>query len=170
MHPTVSFELGPHDYKALVRYACSFPKGPSRGWARVLGVLAGGAASLVALRFIDSPLSFMVGMLVIMVLLWVILKLVMRWQQPNPGGAILCKYDVALGAEAVEIKTPSWQTRLAWSGIVSVDETPEHVFFRIEKAAAYMVPKRAFPTPEALNSFLDFARAHVPPAVAAARP
>ena len=39
-----------------------------------------------------------------------------------------------------------------------VDETPDHVFLRLDTMAAYVVPKRAFATTDALNAFVDTAR------------
>jgi hypothetical protein len=82
--------------------------------------------------------------------------------EPSPHGTIICQYTVTLSDQGVDIRTPHWDTLTRWSGIVSVDETPDHVFLRIDTAAAYTVPVRAFNDDDARRRFVSLARAYLP--------
>ncbi len=158
--PPVAFVLELADHKAMTAHICA-PL--TANWNR-LGVLIVLAVpvGVIASRFVTSPTSFLLGMAAMAVLLWAVIKVVAagarRRLEPTPGGCILCQYRLALSPEGVDIQTPHWQSLTRWPAIVAIEETVDHVFFKIDTIAAYTVPKRAFANVEAQRQFVDAAR------------
>jgi hypothetical protein len=68
---------------------------------------------------------------------------------------------VTLGDQGVDIRTPHWDALTRWSGIISVDETPGHVFIKIDASSAYTVPVRAFADEEARRRFVQVAKTYL---------
>jgi len=160
---TVSYEVELRDYRALMAYLCKPVVAKSRQLGRVLGVATAALAGLLGVLFVESVLSFLLGMLVLAVLLFVSMRIVtpraQREIEPIAGGFILCKHDMRLTAEGLETETPYQRRLTLWRGVIGVSESDDHVFLRVDRGAAYIVPKRAFTTREALTAFLDVARA-----------
>jgi hypothetical protein len=47
------------------------------------------------------------------------------------------------------------------AGVLSVNETPTHIFLMTDRLAGYVIPRRAFADPTEHEAFLGFARTHV---------
>jgi hypothetical protein len=47
-----------------------------------------------------------------------------------------------------------------WQGVLSVEETEQHIFVMIDRFAGYVIPKRAFADVERLQEFVGFTRQH----------
>jgi hypothetical protein len=162
----VTFDLELRDYRAMAAFVCA----PARTHSKwVLWVIVPFLTFLtvgIALLFVQSVLSFVGGMLAVLFLFWIAIKVLVpraqRRLEPSAHGTILCEYKVTLSDQGVDIRTPHWDTLTRWSGIVSVDETPEHVFLKIDAAAAYAVPVRAFADDDARRRFLSLAKAYLP--------
>ncbi len=166
MNPSrLSFTLERRDHKALTAHLCAPVNARAKRLGRWLGPVAVVMAAVVAAQFLESLVSFLLGILFITILLWAFIKFVnagaQRQLEPAVGGAILCQYQFTLNADGVDMVTPFWSSQTRWGGILAVEETVEHVFFRIDSVAAYTIPKRAFANPEALLQFVTEATARV---------
>jgi YcxB-like protein len=149
----VHYELVLDDYHALLKHVC----GPNRS-ERLLWLGAVFIASFGSFAFFrPNRTSFLVGMLVGFVLMLVFVLRAQRRMQPRPGAAVLCRYDVQLTPGGVHIQTPNWTSDIPWHGILAVEETAAHCFFRIDSNAAYLFPKRSFPDGETTRQFIAFA-------------
>jgi hypothetical protein len=162
---TVTYTLELRDHRAMTAFVCA----PASDQSKRLRWLIVPAPFLltvgVASQLVESVSSFVLGILALLFWLWVAIKFMrpraQRMLEPTTGGTILCEYQLTLNADGVEIRTQHWDSLTRWSGVVSVDETPDHVFLRIDNVAAYTVPRRAFPDEDALRRFVSVARAHI---------
>ncbi|HEY0873351.1 MAG TPA: YcxB family protein [Vicinamibacterales bacterium] len=77
---------------------------------------------------------------------------------PAPEGALLGQRQTSIGEDGVREESRDHKSHSAWRGILSVGETPSHVFLMVDRFAGYIVPKRAFENPAQLADFLAFAR------------
>lgn len=164
---TVRFVLELQDYKAMTVYICAPASKRSKTLSRGVSFAGVVIATLVASRYVESFTSFMLGMFFVSVLLFAVVKIATsgasKQLQPDTGGTILCEYNVALTAEGVSVHTAHWDTLTRWSGVLSIDQSPEHAFIRIDRIAAYTIPKRAFPDEEAFRRFIEQGRAYIKP-------
>jgi len=145
----VNFELSLSDYRAMSRQLVAGHRGEPLVWF---------VASFCLLGFARVGKAFIAGFIVGVLLLLIRLLYAQRRLRPEPGGALLCHYEIQLTSNGVHIETPSWTSDVPWRGIRAVEETPTHCFLRSDSVCVYTVPKRAFPNAEALRQFADFAR------------
>lgn len=158
--PTVTFELEPSDYRALVEHMSAPVKRAGR-WVMLIGI---GAVSFIGVVIARSKPGYTVAMimLALLVLLIGLRSVLQRATQPLARGSILTRYELTLREVGVDIRTPQWQTLVAWSSILAVEETSQHIFLRLDRMAAYVIPKRALADAAALQAFLEVARARAP--------
>jgi hypothetical protein len=162
--PAVTFELTLEDFRALQRHVCRPIKRPP-----LLQHLLVGLASVImlglAIEFLPSPPSFFAGLLSALILIFTVSYFGTRRARavtdPAPNGSILCSHDYWLEDEGLRCRTPGWHGVTRWSGIVKVDETDQHLFVMIDRAAAYTFPKRAFASPTDAASFAERVRARL---------
>lgn len=152
---SVQFELGLADYHAMLKHVCAVG---SPGLERLVGFVVVFAVSfVVALLGYDSR-GFVAGVLVGILLMVLKVLRAQRRLTPQPGRALLCRYDVRIAPAGVHLQTPNWTSDTSWRAILAVEETPAYCFFRVDTASVYTVPKRAFPNDQAMRNFIDFAR------------
>jgi hypothetical protein len=149
----VKFELLLDDYHAMSKHVCA--RGPGERLLWFAGVFL---ASFSMALFGRDGRAFVGGMVVGFLLMLVKLLRTQLRLRPQPGGAVLCGYDVQLTRSGVHVQTPNWTSDMPWRSILAVEETAAHCFLRIDRASVYTVPKRAFPNGEATRQFVDFAR------------
>jgi hypothetical protein len=65
---------------------------------------------------------------------------------------------ITISAKGVTLTTETAHSEATWAAFDRVAVTRKHIFFFITKTQAYIVPKRAFATPEAAKAFGDAAR------------
>jgi hypothetical protein len=65
---------------------------------------------------------------------------------------------VVIDAQGVHITSKVSSTTCLWDGIDEVATTNAHVFFYIMTNSAFVVPRRAFPSDQAFDDFVDAAR------------
>lgn len=164
-HDIVRFVMELQDYKAMTAHICAPATKRSKTMSVALSVAGVLTALLVATRYVESLMSFTLGMFVFSVLMFAIIKVAasgIRAQlHPSPDGTILCEYEVTLTPDGVSIQTRHWDTLTRWSGVRSIDQTAEHAFIRIDSIAAYAIPKRAFPDETAFRSFVERGQAYI---------
>jgi hypothetical protein len=163
---SITFNLELPDHRAMTAFVCGPRGGPSKRVRWVVAPLAVFFTVGIASQFVESVPSFILGMLALLFWLWVVIKflvpLAQRKFEPIPGGTILCEYQLTITPNGVDIRTPHWDALTRWSGVVSIDETPDYVFLRLDNVAAYTVPRRAFADDDARACFVSAARAHLP--------
>jgi hypothetical protein len=75
------------------------------------------------------------------------------------GGArtLLGRHRLVMSAQKLIIEHPLAETRLRWEGIDRVVVSEHYVHFQLGSARAINVPRRAFPSEQALRSFVETA-------------
>lgn len=73
---------------------------------------------------------------------------------------VLGEHTITLTPEALHERTAVNDSKASWSGIFRTDATPTHIFIFTQPNAAYVIPRRAFPTPKAAEQFFSTARAY----------
>jgi len=76
----------------------------------------------------------------------------------RPGRGALGRHRVVLSDYGVTETTSVNETRTAWAGVDRVEQSPDYIFLYITPASAHIIPKRAFPSPEAADAFYRIAR------------
>lgn len=76
-------------------------------------------------------------------------------------GSLLGRRETVLDENGIREQSAYHRHQSDWNGVLSVEETDEHVFLMIDRFAGYIVPKRAFPDSADLQEFVEFARQHV---------
>jgi len=153
--PAINYELLLDDYHAVVKHVSASGRSERLLWLGAVFVVTFGSMVFLGAR---NRIAFLVGMLVG---LWLVFVYVLRAQRrirPRPGAAVICRYDVQLTPSGVHVQTPNWTSDVPWHGILAVEETAAHCFFRVDSHAAYIFPKRSFPDAEDMQQFIDFAR------------
>jgi hypothetical protein len=158
------FELTLADFWAMQAYLCRPVK--RYPWYLPLSIgVAFGVGSILAFEAGVSPPSFLLGLIGALVLFatftFYASARARSLLQPLPNAGILCSYEYTFDEQGVTTRTPGWETLTRWSGVIAIEETPRHVFLKIDKAAAYTIPKRAFSSPEHLTELREYARARV---------
>lgn len=124
-------------------------------------VASGALSGLGIAIFRHSASAFLVGLMTAYALIVFNVLLTRLRPLPRPNGLVPCHHRLALDDAGVGIDTPFWTGRHRWAGVMAVEDGKAHYFFRIDTAAAYAVPKRAFADTEALEGFIRFARERV---------
>jgi hypothetical protein len=81
-----------------------------------------------------------------------------RAATPSDRGAFLGPRRTSIDGSGVREESAHHNSLTTWHGVLAVEETPAHVFLMIDRFAGYIIPKRAFAAPAALDEFLSFAR------------
>jgi hypothetical protein len=160
----VTFELTLDDYRALQRHLCRPVKRPPLRYHLLVG-LGSAAIAGPALSFLPSPNSFFVGFFAALLFLAGFSMFLSRRArailEPEPNGSILCRQEYSFADEGLHHRTPHWEGVTRWSGLIRIDETEQHLFLMIDRAAAYTIPKRAFASSADAASFVARIRARL---------
>lgn len=82
------------------------------------------------------------------------LALTLRALTPrNDQTGILGNHEFEMGQEWFTDRTAADETRVKWSSIVNVSLEAEYLFIYKSEISAFIIPKRAFPSPEAFEAF-----------------
>ena len=71
---------------------------------------------------------------------------------------ILGQHTIALTPETLHERTAVNDSKAAWRSLFRIDATPDHIFIFTQPNSAYVIPRRAFPTPSDADAFLTSAR------------
>jgi hypothetical protein len=97
--------------------------------------------------------------------IFVSLWLFFRWGSSRafpaaPEGACLGPRRTTLDDGGIRERSAHSEHHTDWEGVLSVEETGQHVYVMIDRFAGYIIPKRAFADVADLQEFLRFARQH----------
>jgi len=83
-----------------------------------------------------------------------------RALEPIASGDALGPKSYELTDDNIVVVSRHSEYTLRWSGVLSVEETPHHLFLFTDRCMALIVPKRSFDSPAAVAEFKDFSEAH----------
>ena len=126
----------------------------------LLGVIVGGVLSGAAGVRLHRPTAIVI-LLLGALFWWIISRLYRSAVTPLPDGSLVGHRRVELDDEGVRQVARLHDARTRWPGVLSVDETPTHIFLMTDRLAGYIIPRRAFSEPTEREAFLGFARMHV---------
>jgi hypothetical protein len=70
--------------------------------------------------------------------------------------AVFGHHTITLSEAGIHTKSPGSESDLEWSTIQKVLQSKSHIFLYISAINALVIPKKAFPTEQSQQSFLDF--------------
>jgi len=176
MEPLVvetSLEIG--DWQALQYYLTRRAMGPPRTVKRVVGFL-GAVAFAVALLFGSEVIfgrdvlpGMAIGVIVGVAFLSVQLSRRTKQLRPTPDSRLFYPTRLQFDATGIRSSRAGFASFSDWGSVQAVDEASLHVFIAIDRAIAYVIPKRSITsvTPE---EFVNRLRAFREGFVAAAVP
>ncbi|MBK9083665.1 MAG: YcxB family protein [Rhizobiales bacterium] len=78
------------------------------------------------------------------------------WPADDPRGA---SRELSIDAEGLLTRGADFETRIRWSGVAEIRETPEHLLFVTPWKEVYCAPRRCFADAAAATAFAAKARA-----------
>lgn len=123
----------------------------------LLAVIVGGLLSgALGVRF-HRPTG--VAILLLGAMFWsIVARLYRSAASPLPNGSLVGPRRVELTDEYIRQVAALHDARTDWRGVLSVGETPAHVFLMTDRLAGYIVPRRAFASADEYRAFVQFAR------------
>ena len=111
-----------------------------------------------------SPIAYIIGILGGVVAFFVFPPIsrtsnINQWKKIIAEGnnkAILGRHILTLSEAGIHAKSPGSESDLEWSTIQKVLQSKSHIFLYISAVNALVIPKKAFPTEQSQQSFLDF--------------
>jgi YcxB-like protein len=76
----------------------------------------------------------------------------------KPGRGQLGRHRLALTDTGVVESTAVNESRTSWAGVDRVEQNADYIFIYISPAAAHVIPKRAFPDPQAAEAFYQLSK------------
>ena len=90
---------------------------------------------------------------------WVMRRLLRQLlKDERPGRGALGPHRVVLSDYGVTESTSVNETRTAWAGVDRVEQNPDYIFIYTSPAAAHVIPRRAFGSPQEAEAFYQLAR------------
>jgi hypothetical protein len=124
----------------------------------LFGVIVGGLMSGFAAFRLHYPTA--AAILFLGLLSWFVISRVYRTAvTPLPDGSLVGQRRVELSEDGVRQVADLHDAKTLWPGVLSVADTPTHIFLMTDRLAGYIIPTRAFADAAARNAFLAFARA-----------
>jgi hypothetical protein len=127
----------------------------------LLGVIVGGLLSGAADVRFHRPTALIVLALGVM-FWWIISRLYRTAVRPLRAGSLVGRRRVELSEDGVRQLAELHDAKTRWAGVLSIDETPSHIFLMTDKLAGYIIPRRAFTDDAQRRAFVEFARSRVP--------
>jgi hypothetical protein len=75
----------------------------------------------------------------------------------DPNGSFLTPTDIELAPDGVHWSSKRGEGRTNWSAVHKIEETKQHIYIFVDRAAAHVLPRRNFATPEAATAFVKLA-------------
>ena len=91
---------------------------------------------------------------------WVVrlaIRQILKDERPNRGQ--LGRHRLVLGEDGLTESTAVGESRTSWSGVDRVEQSADYIYIYTSPAAAHVIPKRAFPTPEQADAFYRLSQA-----------
>lgn len=106
---------------------------------------------------------------VIFTVLFLIISRITRWLNgiltrslPLKDGAVLGKKEYEITDEGLKCSHEKGSGITKWSAFRSVEQTKTHTILFIDSMMGFIIPHRAFATPEAKDAFVDEVKARIP--------
>ncbi len=84
-----------------------------------------------------------------------ILKLL---EEEKPGRGQLGRHKVVLGGDGVVESTAVGKSSTSWAGVDRIEQNPQYIFIYTSRAAAHVIPKRAFRDMQEAERFYQFSK------------
>lgn len=169
---TVIAELTADDFAAFYKWASQREQGRRRtlilGAAVVFlpvlvlgGFFAGTGLPRMLFYDVIRPLLiiFYALLIVYLLVIWSTPRLASKQVEKQPGALGKRRYEA--GPDGLRSENEIIDTRVRWTGITGVEDTPGHVFLLTGPHTAFVVPRRAFADAAARTRFVDAVKAHL---------
>lgn len=121
----------------------------------VVGVFVSGAVDFA------FHVPTVLAVLLLFAVFWAIIsRMYRRAATPIAGGSLMGPRKIVIDEEGIRQIAPLYEGRTNWRAILSIHETPTHIFLMTDRLAGYIVPRHAFGSPAQCAEFIAFARAH----------
>jgi hypothetical protein len=159
----VEFEATPADMAAFQAFVTGRIRRAVRtplyyGVLTLLAVIVGGLLAGAAGVRLHRP-TFLVAIALGAAFWWLIARLYRSAAKPFPGGSLVGRRRVELTEDGIRQSADLHDAKTRWAGVLSIDETPAHIFLMTDRLAGYIVPARAFASADERAAFVAFARA-----------
>lgn len=118
--------------------------------------------------FLSGAVDFVLHVPTILVVLalfgafWTIIAgMYRRAATPLENGSLVGSRRIVLDEGGVRQIAALHEGRTSWRGVLSIHETPAHVFLMTDRLSGYIVPRRAFADSTQYTAFVEFARRRV---------
>ena len=121
--------------------------GLSFSWRDMAVAVVVGAALVAIKRGLRFEIDYTSGAVAIGVFVVLFLFFFVRARsrlEPDETGVILGPHRYITDDSGFLVSTPNYEARYNWSAITSWPETRDHIFVKLDRVAAIIVPKRAF--------------------------
>jgi hypothetical protein len=115
----------------------------------------------------DVSFSFLfISFPIVASIAWLLEKRMMRrtiltlLKEEEPEKGQLGAHAITLDDHGVMETTAVGEMRVSWHGINRVEEDPNYIYIYTAPAAAFVIPRRSFASPEESNDFYRFASSH----------
>jgi hypothetical protein len=165
----VAYVLNEDDWIRFNEHVWRSSASLQRGYRR--GFLLGPVIGLAALVNLEAPSPYLAAAILLFasVVFWCFYpgfhrrlrhrQLIRLVRERAPKGN-LGPHQISVSSDGLHEVTEYGEGRLKWSGVSDLEETPDHIFIYTGAAAAYIVPKRAFASPEQSRAFLEAVRSY----------
>ena len=160
----VEFEATPADMSAFQKFVVADIRKAARtpAYYRTLVFLIVVVAILVS-GIVDVTLHAptVVVVLALFAVFWTLIaRMYRRAAAPMKDGSLVGPRRIEIDDEGLRQIAPLHETRTKWEGVLSITETPTHLFLMTDRLAGYIVPRRAFRDSARYLEFVRFARVH----------
>ena len=76
----------------------------------------------------------------------------------DPSGAFLRPYELTLSPDGITMASAGERLEFHWSAFLKAQETSTHFFLYVDRAIAYIIPKRVFASATEERQFAEFVR------------
>ncbi len=159
----VTFTLEPADMKAFLAHNRRHSAHHKRLRYTMLLVFVALSLQHALTRYSDTPhrvIGFCVALAIFILATWLsglFLRRIAYWRsftaRQQPG--LFCEHSITLADDALIEVTPVNEGRNLWSGVHSVVNAAKYIYIFIAANSAHIIPKRAFPSPDAADVFFQ---------------
>jgi len=166
----ITFECVPEDFQAANEIMCGIGGKESPPlWRRarldgvlLLVVLVGGAYWVLAdgERDLDWPAVMLMVVSIVFGLMCWLMMLIKSMQPPGPApdGSFCARQDCSVDDDGISFVSDLIETRVGWRAVRHFDEDAWRYFLFVDDCYTYVIPKRAFETPEQAKEFSRLCR------------
>ena len=91
---------------------------------------------------------------------WAIKRNARKIYSQGANKSLIGEHTIVIDSEGVTERSAVAESKIAWSGVERIEEDGHNVYFYIGPLQAYVIPKRAFQTPDDGEAFLQLAQSY----------